>query len=144
MDYVAYDGAADGGEQPTSWTAVEQFLEQSQTQQQERLEQELARIKEQLDRRDAIHTAIVDELEWQVERYTDRLKKLYRHGTGRIDGTRDQVKDRIAEFQHALWGEQRDHWRDRQELEQERREIRRELQELAEKSVSELVDSLYV
>jgi aminoglycoside phosphotransferase len=129
MDYVAYDGTAIGDEQPTSWTAVEQFLERSRRERNERLEQELAQIKAQLERRDAIHAEIVADLEWQVERYTEQLKRLFQQPTAR-DPRRDRVKDRIAAAEEALRDERRAHWRDRQDLEEAQREIHRELADL--------------
>ena len=138
MEYDEY-GAWDGHATDAWPVAVDQFLERSQRQHNDRLADELDRIDEQLEERNAIHTEIVDELEWKIERYTDRLEHLYKTGTGKQDGTRERVKDRITSFQQQLREEHRDHWRDRQELERERRTILRELAEL-EEDLSEFLE----
>lgn len=118
---------------------LDELLEQSRMSEEERLEQELDRIKQQLEGRDEVHDEIVDELEWKIEWYTDRLKSLYKTRRGRREGKRDQLKNRIEDFYAALRQERREHWRDRQKLEQERRDLLRELHEVAEKSLSELL-----
>jgi DNA repair exonuclease SbcCD ATPase subunit len=138
MEYDEYD-AWDRHDTDAWPVTVDQFLERSQRQHNERLANELDRIDEQLEERDTIHTEIIDELEWKIERYTDRLEHLYNTGTGKQDGTRKRMKDRIISFQQQLREEHRDHWRDRQELERERRTILRELAEL-EESLSELLE----
>ena len=131
MDYVEYS-AWDEHDTDAWPETIDQFLERSQHRHNERLVTELNRIDEQLEERDAIHMEIVSELEWRIDRYTDRLEHFYNTGTGKQDGTRERVKDRIASFQQQLREEHRDHWRDRQELERERRTILRELAELEE------------
>lgn len=129
MDYFDY------GLDPVSvsgWNAefdIEAFLEQTQAQEQQRLEQELTRIEEQLEQREVIHEQTVNELESKLEWYIDRLKALYRQNTGK-HGERQQLKDRIETFYQELRSEQRSLWRDQQELEQERREVLQELEEL--------------
>jgi hypothetical protein len=138
MDYVEYD-AWDGHDPDASWAAINRFLERTQREHQERLGDELDRIADQLDERKAIHTETVDELEWTIERYTEQLRRLYRTGTGTVDGTRERLKDRLATVQQRLRTEHREHWRDRQELESERRDILRELAELEEEDFSELL-----
>lgn len=139
MDYAAYTNL-DGHDRSTTWdTAVRQLLDQSQEEERERLAQELEQIEDQLERRDTVHEDIVSELEWKIERYTDRLEHLYMIGKGRRDGTREQLKDRIESFYTALREEQREHWRDRQELERERRELRRRLAEVGDEALSELL-----
>ncbi|EMA39161.1 hypothetical protein [Halobiforma nitratireducens] len=139
MVYVDYDGW-DGHDPDTSWTeAVNRFLAASQDQQHARLTAELDRIVEQLDRRDAIHAEIVDDLEWQINRYTDRLEQLYRSRTGKQDDERAHLKDRIDTFRQRLRDEHRSHWRDRQDLEEERRAIRRELAEIEDTDLSEVL-----
>lgn len=119
---------------------IADFLEQSQATQREQLEEELAAIATQLAERDRIHERIVDQLEWKIERYTDRLGHLYRTGRGKTDGRRERLKDRIEAFYQDLRDEDREHWRDRQELEQERRTIRRELDEVDADTWSELLE----
>lgn len=118
---------------------ISAVLERSNASKKERLAQELEQIRDQLDARDTVHEEIVDELEWKIERYTDRLGTLYASGTGRADGKRERLQNRIEEFYQQLRQERRAHWRDRQELEQERREVRRELDELEDESLSELL-----
>lgn len=140
MEYPEY-GAWDGNDADTSWpAAVDQFLDRSQHQHQERLAAELGRIEDQLDEREAIHEEIVAELEWQIDRYTDRLDRLHGTGRGKQDGTRDQVRERLATFQRELREERRAHWRDRQELERERRDLLRELAAMENDVLSEFLD----
>jgi len=117
---------------------VTDILESSEETQADRLREELDRIKEQLERRDAIHDEAVDDLEWTLERYNDRLDKLYTHGRGKRDGKRDRLKDRILDLEERLREERRDHWRDKQTLEQERREILSELDEAEDDSLMDL------
>jgi len=118
---------------------IDKLLEKSRTSEEERLEQELKRIKQQLEGRDDVHNEIVDELEWKIEWYMDRLESLYKTYRGRTDGKRDQLKERIEAFYAALRRERREHWQDRQELEQERREVLRELHEVTDESLSDLL-----
>lgn len=140
MDYADY-ADLDGHDPPAAWAeTVAQWLDRAHRQEADRLEQDLERIADQLERRDTIHEELTSELEWKRDRYTDRLADLYRTGRGKEDGTREQVKDRIAAVSQELREERRAHWRDRQELEQERRAIQRELAELTDESLSELLE----
>lgn len=123
----------------TDWTEIAQLLEQSHEREQDRLEQELASIEQQLTERDRLHEDLVTELERKITRYTDRLEHLYTIGKGRLDGTRDRLKDRLTAFYQELREERRDHWQDRQQLEQERRQVQRELAEVADESLTELL-----
>ncbi|MDS0476849.1 hypothetical protein [Natrinema sp. 1APR25-10V2] len=139
MDYVDYS-AWDGHGSETDWAeAVDQFLQRSQRQQHDRLADELEQIAEQLAERDELHAEIVADLEWKIDRYTDQLEQLSRVGRDTGEGRRGQLKDRITAFYRELRNEQREHWRDRQELEREQRDIRRELAELEETDLSELL-----
>lgn len=124
MDYFDYDSIT-----PDQDFDVERFLEQSQQQEQERLEDELERIQNQLEKRDRLHDETIDELESKLDWYVERLETLYKRMTGK-QGKRDEVKTRIKEFYRQMRKEKRSHWRDRQELEKQRREILRELDEI--------------
>jgi len=142
---VEDDAAADDGPylfedgEPWAEIDIEELLERSQETQRERLDRELAQIERQLAERDRVHDEIVDELEWKIETYSDRLEHLYTLQKGRTDGTRDQLKERLLAFYQELREERREHWRDRQQLEQERREIRRELDAATDYSLSEFL-----
>ena len=129
-------------DQLDSWgdVDVDAWLEQSQKSHEERLEQELKEIREQLEGRDAVHTEIVVELEQKLEWYIDRLEKLYAHGIGQSDGKRERLQDRIEAFYREWRREQREHWQDRQQLELERRTILRELEEATDESLSDLFE----
>jgi len=129
LDYV--DDADSVLDRLESWDYddVTEILEASEEARVERLNEELERIEEQLEHRNEIHEEIVDELEWKIDRYTDRLEKMCSLGTGRKDGKRERVKDQILEFYDMLRQEKRKHWQDKQQLEQERREILHELEE---------------
>lgn len=138
-EYLGTDVALfDAGD---SWGDIDvrQLLEESQAREQEQLEQELAQIEQQLDEREQIHGEIVSDLEWKLDRYTDRLEHLYTIGKGRLDGTREQIKDRIEEFYRELREEHREHWQDRQQLEHERRAVRRELEAATDESISDFL-----
>ena len=119
----------------TDWEDVAAFLDQSQAQRQERLDDQLTAIEEQLADRDQIHQEIVANLERQIDRYVDRL------GRTSARDARDRITQRLEEFYQKLRDEHRAHWRDRQQLERERREITRELAE-SETSLADLVESL--
>jgi multidrug efflux pump subunit AcrA (membrane-fusion protein) len=125
--------------EPWADVDIEELLERSQETQRERLDRELAQIERQLAERDRVHDEIVDELEWKIETYSDRLEHLYTLQKGRTDGTRDQLKERLLAFYRELREERREHWRDRQQLEQERREVRRELDAATDYSLSEFL-----
>ncbi|QLG61887.1 hypothetical protein [Halorarum salinum] len=78
-------------------------------------------------------------MERQIDRYVDRFEHLYTIGRGRLDGTRERVKDRLIAFYEELRDEQRDHWRDRQRIEQERRDVRRELAATGDDALADLL-----
>lgn len=140
MDDRHYDDGTGLFDNIARWDVdIDQLLERSRLSEEERLERELEQINQQLAGRGEVHEEIVDELEWKIEWYTDRLESLYKTGRGRKDGTRDQLKNRIEDFYAALRQERREHWQDRQELEQERREVLRELHEVTDASLSDLV-----
>lgn len=130
LDYVEDGDSVLDQLESWDYDDVTEILEASGETQADRLEEELERIEEQLERRDEIHEETVDELEWKLERYTDRLDKMYTHGRGKLDGKRERVKDQILEIEEQLRQERRDHWRDKQKLEQERRELLRALDEI--------------
>lgn len=106
-----------------------ELIETSQQNHGQRLEEELDRIKEQLEQRDEVHDEITDDLEWKLDRYKDRLEKMHTHARGKADGERERVKDRINELSALLREERRKHWQDKQTLQRERRELLRTLDE---------------
>ena len=129
MDYFDYSEAQpDTFEGTADWDLdIEEFLEQSQKLERGRLEEELQRIDQQLERREEIQSQTVDELESEIEWYQERLIKQYkRNSTEQIE----RLKQNIREFYRELREERHQSWRDRQQLEQERRDLFRELREL--------------
>ena len=129
MDYFDYPEAQpDTFEGTTDWDFdIEKFLEQSQDLERQRLEEELQRIDQQLERREEIQDETVGELESMIEWYKERLIKQYkRNSTKQIE----ELKQSIREFYRELREEHRHSWRDRQQLEQERRNLLRELREI--------------
>jgi len=128
VEYFEYDATFDDE------LDVERFLRESASQQEQRLEQELARIDEQLSERAEIFEAHVSELESKLEWYVERLETAYRQRREPED-----LKQRIEEFYQLLRQERVKHWRDKQELEQERRELLRELDELSDADLTELL-----
>jgi trichohyalin len=137
----------DGRERAGGFAAGDQWrdidisaaLEESHASREERLEQDLERIAEQLEGRDELHADIVDELEWKIDRYTDRLESLYTTGRGKEDGERNRVKQRLTEIYRELRDEHREHWQDRQALERERRDVLRELAALDDDNLLEML-----
>ena len=129
MDYFDYPEAQpDTFEGTADWDFdIEKFLEQSQDLERQRLEEELQRIDQQLERREEIQDETVGELESMIEWYKERLIKQYkRNSTKQIE----ELKQSIREFYRELREEHRHSWRDRQQLEQERRNLLRELREI--------------
>lgn len=127
MEYFEY------GEQDFGFD-VEEFLRESQEQQEDRLETELERIEEQLEERDTIFEQHSEDLESKLDWYLDRLEKAYK-----MTGDVDELKEKVTEFYELLREERVRHWRDKQELEKERREMLRELNELEETDISQLL-----
>lgn len=127
MEYFEYDST------PDDELDVERFLRESTLRQEDRLEQELARIEAQLSERKEIFEAHLSELESKLDWYIERLETAYRQRRDPED-----LKQRIEEFYRLLREERVKHWRDKQKLEQERRELLRELDELSDADLTEL------
>jgi len=136
VDYLDYKTGAQPDHSVQDFD-IEEFLEQSQRQEKQRLEEELERIKDQLESRDEIHEETLDELESKLDWYLDRLEDLYNQGAGSQD-EQDELKTRIREFYKQLREEKRRNWNDRQSLERERRKILREFSELIDENVTDL------
>jgi len=113
---------------------IEEFLEESQRQQQDRIETELERIECQLEERERIFEQHREDLESKLDWYLERLEKAYKR-TGSVE----ELKDTVTEFYELLREERVRHWRDKQELEQERRELLRELDELEDTDLDQLL-----
>jgi len=128
VEYFEYDATLDDE------LDVVRFLRESTSRQEERLEQELARIEAQLSEREEIFEAHLSELESKLDWYIERLETAYRQRRDPED-----LKQRIEEFYRLLREERVKHWRDNQELEQERRELLRELDELSDADLTELL-----
>ena len=106
---------------------LDRFLEENQENQRQRLETELERIQNQLDRRDEINEEVLDELGSKLDWYLERLENEYRtHGSSNVD----ELKSEIKRFYSLIRDEKQQHWNDKQRLERERRELLRELNEL--------------
>jgi trichohyalin len=126
VEYFDYSSVSPGGEIDD----VQQFLEKSTKKEKQRLEKLLQQIDNQLEERGRIHQEATEELESKLDWYIERLEKHYLRSTGKGDGEREKLKQRIEEFYREMREEDRQHWRDKQELEKDRREIIRELNEL--------------
>jgi trichohyalin len=123
VDYFDYDRFSDFN--------IEEFLEQSQEQERQRLEKELRQIEDQLTERDRLHEELIEEIGSKLDWYLERLDTMYKQSRGK-SGERDQLKKKIDEFYRELREQKQQHWQDRQKLEKERRDIIRELEELDE------------
>ena len=117
---------------------VERFLEESREREEERLEQALDRIDQQLERREQIFSETVEELESKLDWYIERLEQEYQQFFSG-PGNEDELKEKIGEFYQEIRRERHRLWQDKQELEKERRELLRELDELED---SDLLDIL--
>jgi len=119
--YFDYEQIDDGESSfPLEGFDVDEFLEESQHQEEERLEREVEQIFEQLEERDRIHEEALTELESKLEWYIDRLEELYFRG---LQEGKEDLKERIKEFYREIRLEKREWWRDRQKLEKERRQL---------------------
>ena len=70
----------------------------------------------------------MEELESKLDWYRSRSEQLYRQNSGKT-GKRQQLKQMIEKFHDELRREERQHWRDIQELDQERRKLLGEIDE---------------
>jgi chromosome segregation ATPase len=120
---------------------IEEFLEESQRSERQRLEKELERISEQLENREEIHQEALNELESKLDWYKDRLEKLYKQGRGR-KGKRGELKNQIQKFYQSIREEKYRCWKDRQRLEERKGEKIRELSEVEEGDIFDLIDEL--
>ncbi|ELZ80156.1 calcium binding protein [Haloferax gibbonsii ATCC 33959] len=112
-------------DQEPEWTRL---LERSQQRHEQRLEDELDRIDDQLQQRDKIHEDAIEELKSKLDWYKQRLKDLYHHSFGQQE-KKQRLKNQIDRFYKELRTEKRQHWRDIQELESERRQLLVEIDE---------------
>lgn len=139
---LGYDWPTTAPEQEASnpWddSTIATYLEESRQAEQERLDEELARIEDQLAARDALHEDLMAELEWQVKTYERELDRLRTPFTSRTE-EQERVQDRLRAFRQAIRDERRQHWQDRQQLARERRELLRQRAALLNEDLSELL-----
>lgn len=137
MDYFDYDSVQTPGEQVDNpGLDIQQFLEQSQSNNQEVLTEEIERIENQLEQRDRIHNQIIDRLESKRDWYLKRLKHEYNTpGPSSVEDLKKEINRLYSEIR----SEKQKHWSDKQGLERDRRELIRELEELNRIDLSELL-----
>jgi len=115
---------------------LDQFLEENQEQQRQRLETELERIQDQLNRRDEINEEVLDELGSKLDWYLQRLEDEYRtRGKSNVD----ELKSEVKRFYALIRDEKQQHWNDKQRLERERRQLLRDLKEVEEFDIQDLL-----
>jgi len=115
---------------------LDQFLEENQEQQRQRLETELERIQDQLNRRDEINEEVLDELGSKLDWYLQRLEEEYRtRGKSNVD----ELKSEVKRFYALIRDEKQQHWNDKQRLERERRQLLRDLKEVEEFDIQDLL-----
>jgi hypothetical protein len=120
---------------PPKEFSIEEFLQQEQRSEQERLEKELERIESLLEERREINSETVKELESKLDWYVETLEDLY-HSFGAVDEDKKrELKGKIEEFYSELRREKRNQWRDKIELEMELREVERSLEELEDEEL---------
>jgi len=113
---------------------IEEFLERTQRQQQDRLDEELRRIEKQLESRQELFKTTKAELESKLEWYIERLEQAYR-----LSKDVENLKQKVSGFYDQIREERLRHWQDKQELEQERRELLREIREIEESDLDSLL-----
>ncbi|RCU47015.1 hypothetical protein DU504_06675 [Haloplanus salinus] len=118
---------------------IESFLKESQELEQQRLEEELERIKHQLEQRKEIYNEATQDLESKLEWYVDRLQGMNQRRFSSDKEKEEQLKTKIGDLYSELRQERRSAWRDKQELEKEKRDLLRELEEI---EAQDLVGSL--
>ncbi|MFC5133730.1 MULTISPECIES: hypothetical protein [Haloferacaceae] len=128
FEYPAETGDQSGSS--LSWDSIRELLEQSDDREKQRLQEELERIEEQIEHREALYREAVERIQSQIDRYTSTLQTLYNRSFGGGSDAREPVKEALSDLYDDLQREKRQHWQDRQSLEQERREILRQLDEL--------------
>lgn len=114
---------------------LDDFLEEAQQTQQQRLEKELERIQDQLERRDQLKKEALEELESKLDWYLERLENEYRT---RGPSSVEQLKSEVNRFYSLIRDEKQQHWKDTQRLERERRQLLRDLQEIDELDFQDL------
>jgi len=115
---------------------LDQFLEENQEQQRQRLETELERIQDQLNRRDEINEEVLDELGSKLDWYLQRLEDEYRtRGKSNVD----ELKSEVKRFYALIRDEKQQHWNDKQRLERERRQLLRDLKEVEVFDIQDLL-----
>lgn len=137
MRYFDYK-QVDNGESsfPLEDFDVDEFLEETQSQEEKRLEQEIEQIFQQLEERDRIHEEALTELQSKLDWYIERLEELYFRG---LEQGKQDLKERIKEFYREIRLEKKERWRDRQKLEKERRQLEKEISELDDIDISKLL-----
>lgn len=118
--------------------AIGVYLERSHQAAQARIEDELARIDDQLAARDTLHDDLMTELEWHVKKYERELDRLATPFAPKT-AAYERVMAGLQDLRQKLRNERRAHWQDRQRLERERRELLRERAALVDEDLSELL-----
>lgn len=118
---------------------VEEFLEQSQKQEQRHIERKLDRVDKLLEEREEIHEDAVTELESKLDWYIERLEDAYRTG---LNESKDELKQRIEQLYTELRELERKQWLDTKELQLQREEIEKELQDADLDDVLDLIKEL--
>ena len=97
---------------------VEEFLEESQNRQRQRLEHQLERIEEQLDERKRIFKSQRSGLESKLEQRLGELETAYR-----LSGDVEELKKEIRELDSRLHQEEQEQRTDGQESEDQPRVV---------------------
>lgn len=142
MDYFDYTRFDSSENRFTSTFDIQEFLQQSQQEQKDRIERELERISDQLEQRTMIHEETVQELESKLDWYVERLENLYARPVAVDDSRITELKTRIERFYTEIRTERREHWQDQQKLKRERRELFRELEEVDSQTAEEFLEQM--
>lgn len=120
---------------------IEEFLQESNEKEKQRLKNELERIRVQLFNRAEIHERIIDNLNSKIEDFVGKLEELY-SGFGTKEKNINRVIKKLYKAYSRIQNENRSYWQDKQDLEKEKREIIRELEELEDESLKKLLEDL--
>lgn len=125
---------ADPWDDPT----IKTYLRRSRRAEREQIDAELARIDDQLARRETLHDDLMSELKWHIKKYERELDRVAVPFAPKTE-VRKWMTAQLKTVRQEIRDEQRQYWQDRQRLEQERRDLLRERATLMDEDLSELL-----
>lgn len=131
----SYEYLSEDGSEDFEWDDVDSLLEESRRRQEQRLQEHLQEIEDQVRERNKVYEKYIGNLEDRIKVHKDRMQEA----ADTSKPFKEEVLSKLEDLYESLRGEMREKWRDVQKLEREKREIEKELDELKD---AELLDSL--